>query len=251
MNGRARQMAAIGLLAVWTATCTAQQPTTAPASRSPFSFWSRGKSAGRPNEPKSAVPNAGAAQPAISRSAAKLIAPTPDTSPVIAAVVREQSAPGPDDQKVVPAVGVIAEPRPRARILSVKAVPAPAAPQPMQSAPPWTALAEPTARARRALQVLSEPTPAVERCRVADELDAGDLNSSPEIVRKLVSGARQLCSVEERLAFLRALVRGRATRPEVAELFQHLTSDAAPAIRAEATVGLSRLRSPDALRESP
>lgn len=112
----------------------------------------------------------------------------------------------------------------------------------MQFPAPFVIVVEPSSRAGRALAVLSEPASAPQRCRAADELDEFDLCSAPELMRKLVASARQTCSIDERLAFVRALVRGKAAQPEVLTLLQALTDDATPAIRTEATIGLTRLR---------
>jgi hypothetical protein len=95
-------------------------------------------------------------------------------------------------------------------------------------------------RAQRAMEIFSDSASTNDRRVVADNLDAIDLRSAPELVRKLVACALRDGPMEERQACIRALVRGRAQYPEVIEALQQISHDPTPAIRAEATLGLAR-----------
>jgi hypothetical protein len=107
-----------------------------------------------------------------------------------------------------------------------------------------TGIGTPTLRASTALSKFSTGCSAAERCQAAAELDAADLQSSPGLVHMLIAGARSGQSTEERQACIKALVRGKAAYAEVVTALDEISNDPMPAIRADATIGVARLRVP-------
>lgn len=102
----------------------------------------------------------------------------------------------------------------------------------------------PTPRASAALSKFSTGSSTADRCQAANDLDAADLQSSPGLVHMLIAGARSGQVVEERQACIKALVRGKAAHAEVVAALEEMANDPTPAIRADAAVGVARLRVP-------
>lgn len=102
----------------------------------------------------------------------------------------------------------------------------------------------PTPRASAALSTFSTGSSTAERCQAANDLDGDDLKSSPGLVHMLIAGARGGQVVEERQACIKALVRGKAAYAEVVSTLEEISNDPTPSIRADATIGVARLRVP-------
>lgn len=99
-----------------------------------------------------------------------------------------------------------------------------------------------TALAQRALTVMTDNHPSIVRESIADTLAVVDLTSSPELVSALVNEAKGKDSDGARNAAIRALVRCRINSPTVMTALEKLQEEAVPAVRAEAAIGLARLR---------
>jgi hypothetical protein len=99
-----------------------------------------------------------------------------------------------------------------------------------------------TSLAREAMEAFGNADAHADRMRCIEALNVADVQSSPELIGKLIDGARGAGTVEGRKACIRALVRSRVATPEVFAILEQLSEDKAAAIRAEAVIGMARLK---------